>query len=277
VTTLQALGLGALQGLTEFLPVSSSGHLVLARELLNVHEAPVTFEVLLHAASLVAILLFFRREVVSVFTTRRQLILPLIVGTIPAGLAGVLLKSRLEAMFASPVAVGVALLFTGTVLVVGERLAGGERRLGDVDWRDGLWIGIAQAIALVPGVSRSGMTVSGGLASRLERRAAVAFAFLLGAVAISGAAVLEAREIVKAGERPAVAQPSEKVAGEQPPAAAPGLGGAMVAGFAAALVVSLAALALLVRVVQRKRLAWFGIYCYVVGGAVLLAKLTGLW
>ena len=286
VTIAQAVGLGLLQGLTEFLPVSSSGHLVLARALFQIEGAAVTFEVLLHLASLVAILIYFRREILSVFTTRRRLIVPLVVGTIPAAVVGVLLRHQIETMFDKPLMVGVALLFTATVLLLSERLATDERSLDQVKWEDGLWIGMAQAIALLPGVSRSGMTVGGGLASGLERRAAVAFAFLLGAIAIAGAGVLKAKDMVKEarmgeGRAAVVESPpatAETGAGQGQPSTAHGqMRGAMAAGFVAALVASLAALALLVHIVRRKCLIWFAIYCYAVGGCVVLAKLTGLW
>ena len=257
LTILEALGLGALQGVTEFLPISSSGHLVLAQELLKIKEPPLPFVVLLHAGSLLAILLYFRREIVSVFTTRRHLIVPLIIGTIPAGLGYLLLKKRLEAMFENPVGVGVGLLVTGTVLIAAERLATDRRSLDEVRGEDGFWIGIAQTIALVPGISRCGMTVGAGLASGFERAAAVAFAFLLGLVAIGGATVAKLKDIAAMGSE----------AGW----------GALAAGFVASAIVSLGALVLLTVVVNRKRLAWFAIYCYAVGVAVLLAKLFGAW
>jgi len=256
VTIPEGLGLGALQGLTEFLPVSSSGHSVLARALFRIEEAPVTMEVLLHAASAVAILVFFRREIVSLLTTRRRLVLPLVVGTLPAVVIGLLFKDRLEGLFQNPTAVGIGLLFTGTVLWVSEGLASDSRSLDGVSVADGFWVGVAQAIALVPGVSRSGMTVGAGLASGLERGAAVAFAFLLGLIAIAGATALKLRKIVDLGSA--------------------GLG-PLAAGFCASLVVSLAALSLLTLLVRRKRLWWFTIYCYLVGASVLLAKLAGVW
>jgi len=258
VTIGQAIGLGALQGLTEFLPVSSSGHLVLAKALFGIEEPnAVGFVVLVHAGSLLAILAFFRREILSLFTTRRRLIPWLIVGTIPAGIAYVALKDPIEGLFRSPLAVGAAMLVTGTVLLLGEWRARELRSLGEVRWQDAVAIGVAQAFALAPGISRSGMTVSSGLASGLTRPAAVAFAFLLGAAAIGGGTVGKAKDFVEMGAQ----------AGWAP----------LAAGFAASLVVSLGSLWLLTVVVRRKCLKYFALYCYVIGLAVLLAKLTGLW
>jgi len=257
VTIAQGVGLGALQGLTEFLPISSSGHLVLARELLGIRDPAVGFVVLVHAGSLLAILVFFRREILSLFTSRRRLIPRLVVGTIPAALAYAALKEPIEGLFENPLAVGVALLLTGTVLIVSERLSSNRRSLDEVSWLDGLLVGVAQAFALVPGVSRSGMTIGSGLARGLERGAAVAFAFLLGAVAIAGGAAVKLKDFGELGAQ----------AGWAP----------LAAGFVSSAVVSLASLVLLSLVVRRKRLSWFAIYCYPVGGAVVLAKLTGLW
>lgn len=256
MTMLEGIGLGVLQGITEFLPVSSSGHLVLARALFKIEGAPVTMEVFLHAGSLVAILAFFRREILSLLTVRRHLVAALVVGTLPAAVLGLGLRGRIEWLFENPVGVGIGLLLSGTVLWVGERLATDHRPLEAVGVEIGFWVGIAQAIGLAPGVSRSGMTVSAGLASGLERGAAVAFAFLLGAIAIAGATVLKLREISALGQT----------------SLAP-----MLAGFAASVLASLGSLAVLSFIVQRKCLSVFAIYCYCVGAAVLLAKLTGVW
>jgi undecaprenyl-diphosphatase len=257
LTISQALGLGALQGVTEFLPVSSSGHLVLARELLGIREPVMEFVVLVHAGSLLAILVYFWREIVSVFTTRRHLIPWLIVGSVPAALAYAAFDKLIEETFESPLVVGLGMLFTGAVLLVCERRARDERSLGNVTWQDALFIGVAQAIALLPGVSRSGMTVGSGLFRGLERGAAVAFAFLLGSIAVGGATLLKCRHFGSA----------EAMGGW-----APALG-----GFAMSGMVSLLALSLLTWLVRRKSLAVCAIYCFLVGSAVVLAKLTGLW
>ncbi len=257
MTIGQGLGLGALQGLTEFLPVSSSGHLVLARALLGVQEPAVEFVVLVHAGSLLAILAFFWRDILSLFTTRRRLIGWLLLGSVPAAVVYAVFHDAVEASFERPLVVGAALLVTGGVLLGAERLASDRRSLDEVGWLDALLIGVAQAVALLPGISRSGMTIGTGLARGLERRAAVTFAFLLGSVAIGGATLLKARDFGSL---------------------AAGSGwGPVAAGFVAAAVVSFGSLALLTISVRRKCLAYFAIYCFFVGGGVILAKLTGLW
>jgi undecaprenyl-diphosphatase len=253
----QALGLGVLQGVTEFLPISSSGHLMLARTLLGLKEPAVELVVLVHAGSLLAIVVFFRRAIWSLLTTRRRLVPWLLLGSVPAGAAYALFEDAVEASFERPLVVGLCLVVTGAVLVASERLARPERPLERVGWLDAVGVGLAQALALLPGISRSGMTISAGLARGLERGAAVTFAFLLGAVAIGGATVLKARHFGTLS-------------------AADGWGPAAV-GFGASAVTSLASLALLTILVRRKCLALFAIYCFLLGGGIVLAKLTGLW
>lgn len=274
MTVGQAAALGALQGITEFLPISSSGHLVLANELLRSlggsplgaeAELPLAFVVLVHAGSLVAIVAFFWREFLSLLTTRRRLIAMLVVGTVPAGVAFVLLKAIehlsntdvMAGLLEKPLPVGVALVATGAVLWLGEGRGRERTGLDGVRWSDALLVGVAQAVAIVPGISRSGMTITSGLVRGLERRAAVAFAFLLGAVAIAASAVVELKDFERLGAH---------------------LGtGPLVVGFAVSAGASLGALALLSLVVRRKRLRVFAIYCFAVGAGVVLAKLSGVW
>ena len=273
----EALVYGVVQGLTEFLPVSSSGHLVLARELLGGSDEPaLELVVLVHAGSLVVILAYFWRDIVSLLTTRRRLIGWLLVGSVPAAAVYKLFQGPVEAAFQEPLLVGLALLVTGTVLLVTERLASDRRSLDEVTWLDAVVVGLAQALALFPGISRSGMTIGSGLARGLNRRSAVTFAFLLGAIAIGGGTLLKAKEIVDGASKPTPAVERGE-AGAAPAEGASTHWGPAAAAFAASAVVSLGALAALAFVVRRKRLAGFAIYCYAVGGAVVLAKLTGLW
>ena len=274
MTIGQAAALGGLQGITEFLPISSSGHLVLANALLRSlggkalgaeDQLPLAFVVLVHTGSLVAIVAFFWREFLSLLTTRRRLIGLLVLGTIPAGVAFVILKAIehvsgaevMGALLERPLPVGIALLVTGAVLWLGEGRGEGRTALDGVRWSDGWWVGVAQAVAIVPGISRSGMTITAGLARDLERRTAVAFAFLLGAVAIAAGTVVELKDFERLGGRLGL--------------------GVLATGFAVSAAASLGALALLSVVVRRKRLRVFAVYCFVVGGASILANLWGLW
>jgi undecaprenyl-diphosphatase len=257
--------LGLVQGLTEFLPVSSSGHLVLVEHLLGAHEATVAFEVLLHVATLLAAMIELRPELgrISAFLASslgirwvslrsddlregRRLFFALVIGTIPAVAAGLLFKPAIEAFFDSPRFVGFALLFTGAVLL-GTRFA--PRGQGPIDMGSALAIGLAQALALLPGVSRSGMTLAAGLFSGIKRERVVRFSFLLSLPAILGASLLQLRDGASLAGIPPVT---------------------LVVAFVTALVSGWVAMQVLLRVVIAGRLSLFGLYCLAVGTAALL-------
>jgi len=193
----EALVLGFVQGATEFLPVSSSGHLVMAQAILSVEIPGVLFEVAVHVATLVSILLVYRKRVteltLGVLAGDRdayRYIGLLVVATIPAGLVGVLAKDRIEALFDDPRATGIALLVTGTFLW-SSRAALSRATEARPTWVAALLIGLAQAFALVPGISRSGATVVAAMWLGVEAREAAAFSFLMAVPAIAGAAVLQ--------------------------------------------------------------------------------------
>jgi undecaprenyl-diphosphatase len=255
LSRLEAFWLGIVQGLTEFFPVSSSGHLVIFRTLLGTEtEGGLLFEIAVHVATLVAIAIFYRRRilelVVGVFSRNRSALIytaKLVVGTLPAVLVGLLAKDFIERQFANPSVVGVDLMITGAILLTTRRTTQSAHRL-DPSWRDALLIGCAQAFAILPGISRSGSTVSVALALGLRPVAAAEFSFLLGIIAISGAAVLMI----------------------------PDLGGASAAmlngiaiGSAAALVSGVAAIWLFVRMLQKQVFHLFAYYAFVVGGGFL--------
>lgn len=251
-----AVVLGLAQGLAEFLPVSSSGHLVLMQHFLRVPEAGVAFDVFLHLATLLAVLVYFWADLWQVARDWRRLLL-LVVGTIPAGLAGVLLEKFFTRLFSSIAAVGVALIGTGFILWGAERLAAGYRRrrtLERMTPADAWWVGVGQAVAIIPGLSRSGATIATGLALGLERETAARFSFLLSVPVILGAAVLQLRHL---------------------PLASFHAGLPLAAGFSAAFLSGLAAIWILLDVVKRSRLTVFSWYVWVLGGLVLFAAVAG--
>jgi len=208
---LPAFILGAIQGLTEFLPVSSSGHLVLGQALLGGEkvEAPLFFTVWVHVGTLFAVLLFYRRDVAALMrlvfspaswrdpgppqlddgtpTTGRPMIIALILGTLPAVVLGLLFKDRLEELFGSPRAASGMLLFTAAVLLLSLIDRGGKSSITPTR---ALIIGLAQALALPPGISRSGMTIVAGMLLGLPRGEAVRFSFLMSLPTIGGAILL---------------------------------------------------------------------------------------
>jgi undecaprenyl-diphosphatase len=258
VNLLQAVVYGIVQGVTEFLPVSSSGHLALYASLLEEGsvEAPLTFSILVHVASLLAVLIVFRRQVRRLFFEDRRLGLFICLATVPAVLAGLALRDVVAGPMSRPAPVAVCLMVTGLVLVAGEwtarkRVASEVREQEMPLWRI-LAVGVAQAFALLPGISRSGMTISAGRSLGLDRDASVRFAFLLAVPAIAGAACYEGLQV-------ATGEATAEV-GLLPAAA----------GFVSALVSSWAALVVLIRVVRRVGLWVFSPYCLLVGLSALV-------
>ena len=264
----EALGLGIVQGLTEFFPVSSSGHLVIFRSLFGIDDGGgLLFEISVHVATLLAIAIFYRRRIldliVGVFKRRRDalhFVAMLAVGTLPAVLVGLSAREFIERQFQNPVATGVALLVTGGILWTTRSsfagAAGGGA--GDVgtplNWRIALGVGCGQALAILPGISRSGTTVAVALALGVAPLAAAEFSFLLGIIAIAGAAVLMLPDL-------AVASPEAL--------------GNLAYGSGAALVAGLAAIWAFVRMLEGGRFYLFAGYAWVVGGLFLIWVLVG--
>jgi undecaprenyl-diphosphatase len=259
MSVFQAVVLGILQGLTEFLPVSSSGHLVLGQRLLGIDEPGVTFEVVLHLATLTAVLWVYRRRVgellAGIFTGKAEawryagLI---VLASIPAGLAGVFLRGAFEGAFDRPLLAASMLLVTGcivyTLKYTGPRA---DRPLPDA--RRGLWIGVAQAAAILPGISRSGSTVAMGAWLDVEVVRMAEFSFLMSVPAILGAGLLEADGFGATAAH-----------GMAP----------IVAGFVTAALAGVLAIRLFVRMLQARTFHHFAWYCWAAGGAYLLAALV---
>jgi len=190
--------LSVLQGIAEFLPISSSGHLVLGKELLGMRELGMRIDIFLHVGTLAAIFAFYfsiiRRILVNL---EWSYMLKVVLSAVPAGLVGVLFKDQLEAAFASPRMVGGALVFTGLVLTATRFLPKGDK---DVSFGRALWMGLAQAVAILPGVSRSGMTLAAARATKVEPEKSAEFSFLMSAPPIAGAALLDVLKSLKATE-----------------------------------------------------------------------------
>jgi len=210
-SVLQAAILGVVQGLTEFLPVSSSAHLILARAFFGFdgERFGLTFDVACHIGTLVAVLIYFRRDLLEMVASlphlfdagdeRAREIWRLAIGSVPAAAAGLLFKNEIEEHFRTP-AVAAAMLAAGAVaFFVAERVGSKTRSDRTLTMTEALWIGCAQALALVPGVSRSGATIAVALVLGLRRAEAARFIFLLGIPAILGAAASEAPKALRAG------------------------------------------------------------------------------
>ena len=271
---VQAIVLGFVQGATEFIPVSSSGHLVIVPWLLGWTFPSLLFDTVLHWGTLVSILLVFWRDLwtIAVATlvslARRSLADPMarlgwfiVVGTIPAMITGLLLKDPIEALFGSPLAAAGFLLVTAVLLAGSEQLA--RRRiptdtLTTLRWPQVIIIGLAQAIALAPGISRSGSTMAAGLGSGLRREDAARFSFLLGTPAFFGAGLLQLGD--------AMAANSSTVAAQIP---------TLVVGFLVSALVGFVAIRGLLAYLRRRSLNAFAVYCVVVGFLVIAFNLFG--
>ena len=212
-TALQAIVLGIVQGLTEFLPVSSSGHLVLVQRLFGWHfgaSLQLSFDVALHVGTLLALLIFFRKEWIELikgffssfgakprdWSRDQKLAWMLVLGSIPAGVAGVLIG---EDHLSAPAWVAIFLICGSLIMVAAELWGSRSRRFEDLRAWDAGTVGIAQAIALLPGISRSGITISTGMLDGLEREAAAHFAFLLSAPVIAGAGLWQGQKMIRQG------------------------------------------------------------------------------
>ncbi len=201
MTIVQSIVLGIIQGLTEFLPVSSTAHLRIAPALLGWPDSGAAFTAVIQLGTLLAVILFFLRDLLGMATAladpnRRRgpegrLLLYLVVGTVPIGIAGVLLKHAVEGPLRSLAIIGTSLIVVGLVMALVERLARHERTMDSLSLRDALIIGLGQTLALVPGVSRSGITLAFAMAIGLRREAAARFSFLLSIPAVAAAAIFE--------------------------------------------------------------------------------------
>jgi undecaprenyl-diphosphatase len=239
---------GLIQGLTEFLPVSSSGHLVLVPALFHLQEPNLATSALLHLGTLAAVVAYFRRDLLGLLKFRtdpqaRRILMLLAIGTVPAALVGVALDGPISIVFSEPWMVAVALMVTGAILAFSLLLQAGRRTLAEGRASDALVVGLAQAFALIPGISISGMTITAGMAQGLERTQAARFAFLLAVPAIAGASILEGTDLVRGG----------------------GFSPDLLVGVLVAAVVGYATIAALLRILVRVGMAPFAAYCLVAG------------
>lgn len=268
MSIIEAIFLGILQGATEFLPISSSGHLVLIPTIVAVTPPDLTLIGLVHLGTLLAVLIYFRRDLMDIVTAvlrdlwgRRPLATTearlgwfIAVGSIPAAVAGLLLEDFFDGVFGQPNWAAFFLLITSLLLVIGERLLSGRKSFATMRWADAITIGLFQAFALFPGVSRSGSTIVGGLIRGLDRPTAARYSFLLGVPVILGAGLLSVYDIVTAevmAFTPAV----------------------YVAAFIAAAVSGYACIAFLLNWVRNHSLLIFAGYTAVLGGGYLLFSL----
>jgi undecaprenyl-diphosphatase len=261
----QAVVLAVVQGLTEFLPISSTAHLALFPWLLHWQDPGLTFDVALHAGTLLAVLLFFWREWVRMLTAAfglhksgdsavpadRRLFWLLVIGTIPGALAGALFEKATESKLRDPIIIALALIIVGLYMWAGDRAKYHDEVLREVTLTDSVLVGISQALALIPGVSRSGITMSTGLFRRMERQTAARFSFLLSTPLIAGAALKKGLEIRHEGLPHDTRMP-------------------FLVGIAVSAIVGYIVIGWLIRYLQQNTFKPFVIYRLVVGTAVFI-------
>ncbi|MEO8194645.1 MAG: undecaprenyl-diphosphatase UppP [Gemmatimonadales bacterium] len=260
MTTFEAIVLGIIQGLTEFLPISSSAHLALAPFLFGWQDPGLAFDVALHFGTLLAVLWYFRREWIKLLaaagailrtrrvdTAEKKRVVFLILATIPGAIGGLLLEKKAETVFRAPALTAVALIVMGVILWAVDRFSSQERPIDKMRWTDALLIGLAQVVALIPGVSRSGSTITAARGLHLDRQSAAVFSFLMSMPITAAAVVLKGPDVLAQG----------------------GLGTQVVVGILAAAISSWFAIAILLRYVSRHSYGVFALYRVLLGAFVL--------
>jgi len=248
----QSILLGIVQGLTEFLPVSSSGHLVLFQKLLGFAEPPIFFDTLVHFATLLAVVFYLRKDIINILMNLKKnlnLIWLLILGTLPAVIFALLFKDYIESSFNSLWMLSAGFFITAALLFITKFLEEGRKDLQKIDWKDSVIIGAFQAIAILPSISRSGATISSALYRNIKREDAFKFSFLLSIPAIFGAMVLQIFDFNW-----------QKLNGGVLP---------NILGFVAAAIFGFLSLKLLEKIIKTGKLHYFAIYCFVLSLVIL--------
>ncbi|ACL69631.1 undecaprenyl-diphosphatase UppP [Halothermothrix orenii] len=194
--------LGIIQGLTEFLPISSSGHLVLFQELLGINTDQITLDVFLHFGTVIPVLIIFWddvRDIIFFKKEKRWLTILILVGIIPTGIIGILFEDFFANLFSSVKTVGFMLLVTGFLLYLSEKLSNYNKELKEMQYHNALIVGVAQGMAIIPGISRSGSTIVASLLQGFDRDAAARYSFLLSAPVIFGAGLVELKDALSTG------------------------------------------------------------------------------
>ncbi len=271
MSILESIVLGFVQGAAEFLPISSSGHLVIVQALFGITQNNLAFTILLHLATFFAIFAAYYKSVISLIkefflmlfdivtlkgpqlkkSKYRYYIIYIIIATIPAGIAGVLLDSYIESAFSSVLVVSIMLIVTGFVLLLGEKLSAlGSQKIEELGPVKSFLVGLFQMCAIMPGLSRSGTTMTGGIVMGLSKDEALEFSFLLALPTILGSVILKAKDVVAAVQDISIV--------------------ACLAGFVTALVVGYCSILLFKKIVKKGSLISFSVYCWVLGLLLLL-------
>lgn len=264
---IEAIVLGLVQGLSEFLPISSSGHLALLQNLFEINEDKVIFfAVLLHIGTLVSIFVVYHKDIYAlikelfllfkdIFTGKglrieerpiRKLGIMIIVSSIPTAIMGLLFSDYIDKIFGSLTVIAICWIITGFILLFSEKLKNNIKEIEGMKYRNAIFIGICQGLAIMPGISRSGSTIVGSLVTRLKREFAVEFAFLISIPAILGSAILEFPKAIKAGIEPSTIGP-------------------MIVGFLVAAISGYFAITTMIKIVSKHKMRYFSYYVWIIG------------
>ena len=272
MTYFEAVILGLVQGLAEFLPISSSGHLALLQQWFNINEDKVLlFAVLLHVGTLISVFIVYWRDIWELIVELcltvkdlctgkglrleerpvRKLGIMIIVATIPTAIIGLLFNDIFDRLYTSILPIGIGLIITGFLLVFAERTGSSNRGIEKMNFRNALFIGTVQGIAICPGISRSGSTLFGSLICNLDRKFAVKFVFLISIPSILGSAILETPDAIAAGVEISQIGP-------------------IIVRMAVAAVSGLIAIKTMIKIVSDKKLSYFSYYVWALGAAVVI-------
>ncbi|MBY0124527.1 undecaprenyl-diphosphate phosphatase [Bacillus sp. S/N-304-OC-R1] len=259
MSKLEAFILGIIQGLTEFLPISSTGHLFLGRHLFGLDEAGLFLDTMLHVGTLLAVLVIYKNELLQVLKNPfGKLSMLLVIGTVPAVIVGFLFSDLFDSISKTGVTIGWEFLFTGMILWFSDHIRNGAKKMDSITYGDALFIGTFQAAAIFPAVSRSGLTIAAGLFRKLDRETAAYFSFLLSIPAIAGGIVLQFGEMLS-GRTEAIS-----------------LGSLFVATLSSALF-GYMAVVWMINFLKRKSLKIFAVYVWILGISIIILQMTGIF
>lgn len=252
--------LGLIQGLTEFLPISSTGHLYLGRKLFGLEEAGLFLDTMLHFGTLLAVIIAFWEDILSIIRRPFQrLTLLIVVGTIPTGIIGLAFRDTFEHLAQTGVTIGWEFLATALIIWWADRARNGTRDLSQMRMRDALLIGTAQGVAILPAISRSGITIAASLFVGIERETAARFSFLLSLPAILAATILQLMDLVEGTTPSVISLP------------------AVLIGTASAAIFGYVAIRWMIRIVVRGTLKWFALYVAALGILILVLQALGIF
>lgn len=259
MSMFEALILGIIQGLTEFLPISSSGHLYLGRHLFSLDEAGLFLDTMLHVGTLLAVVVVYKQELFEILKNPfRKMSLLLVIGTLPAVVIGLIFNDLFESISKTGRTIGWEFLITGLILWMSDGVKTGAKKTRDISYRDALLIGTFQAAAIFPAISRSGLTIAAGLFRKLDRETAAYFSFLLSIPAIAGGIILQTLKMTE--------QTIETVS----------FGSLLMATLSSALFGYMAVVGM-IQFLKKKSLKMFAVYVWILGAAILVFQFTGVF